>query len=361
MDQLLKAIDAAIADHDARRRWALMQQLRKAVEPSEPENLYRALGELTGRTYGQVAGDLYRARKAENTAAPAAGGAAGAAENEQPEVYQTGHARAIFRIESEVYRGGLPARTVSSFTGAWTLTGDFLILNDVHIPATNWDFADLALRVAESHLLRPRRCIIAGDLINGDALSRWDDLVLCTPLADELEYANAWLNHLAGYFDEIYLLRGNHENRLLLSLKGQLHAEQFRRMVADNDRIHFSMYAYANIVSGGQRWYIAHQRNYSQLPLSVARRMASKMKSNVICAHQHHTASGRDVSNTFTLVDSGGLHDHALMAYVQLDASTAPVMANGFVLLRDGIATVFTPRDYGLVEWDMWLQGAPVA
>jgi hypothetical protein len=261
-----------------------------------------------------------------------------------------------FSVKSEEYRGELPTRAVPRFTGAWHLTGDFLVLNDVHIPATNWAFANKAVEIAKDYLPRPRQCIIVGDLINGDALSRWDDLVLCTPLSDELEYARAWLRHMAQHFDTIHLLRGNHENRLLLSLRGQLHADQFRRMVADNDRVQFSMYSWCRVTSGGQMWYLAHQRNYSKNPLSVARRLAERHHTNIITAHQHHSAVGRDPSNQHTLIDSGGLHDSRLMAYVQLDSNTSPAMNNGFVLLKNGVGTLFTPPQYNMMDWTRWEQ-----
>jgi hypothetical protein len=267
-------------------------------------------------------------------------------------------AGASFRVASYVYTGEKPRENVPRFTGWLRLAGDFMVINDLHIPACNWAFADRMLDVAITHLPRPRKVIIAGDLINGDALSRWQDLVLCTPLADELDYARQFLSHLAGTFDEIYVTRGNHENRLLLSMEGQLHAPQFWRLFSDNRRTHFSIYGYLVVESGGKTWRISHQRNYSRLPLSVARRMAEKYKANMICAHQHHSAQGRDPSNTYALIDSGGLHDSELMGYVMLDDSTAPCMANGFVLLRDGVGTLFTPAEYAMTDWTMWLPAA---
>lgn len=265
---------------------------------------------------------------------------------------------ATFHIASYIYTGETATAPVPRFTGWLKLEGDFMVINDVHIPATNWAFADRMLAVAAEYLPRPRRLIICGDLINADALSRWDDLVLCTPLADELDYARQFLSHLAGTFDEIFVTRGNHENRLLTSMQGQLHAPQFWRMFTDNRRIHFSMYAYLEVESGGLRWRITHQRNYSKIPLSVARRLAEKHRTNIICTHQHHSAQGRDPSNTFALIDSGGLHDSELMAYVQLDDSVAPRMANGFVLLKGGIGTLFTPDEYAMTDWNVWLPSA---
>lgn len=259
-----------------------------------------------------------------------------------------------FAVSAYVYRGERPSASVPRFTGYWELEGDFLVINDVHIPATNWAFAELALQVAETHLPRPRRCILVGDLINGDALSRWEDLVMCTPLEDELDYANQYLNVLGGVFDEIWFMRGNHEDRLLKSLRGQLNAPQFLRMVSDNTRVHYSTYSKCTVSSGGELWRLTHQRAYRKRKLSVANELAMKYKAHIISAHQHHSAQGRDDSNTYTIIDSGGLHDSELMAYVQLDDTTSPVMCNGFVLLREGVGTLFTPPSYCMTDWQQW-------
>lgn len=269
--------------------------------------------------------------------------------------------RPAFSIATEVYRGTMPAKAINRYTGWWNLTGDFLVINDVHIPATNWKFAEMALTVAERELPRPRRLIIAGDLINGDALSRFQDLVLGTPLQDELTHAEAYLDYLAGYFDEIFFFRGNHESRLLYSLQGQIHAPQFRRMFTERDKVHFSMYPYMTVMSGGQPWHITHQRNYSQSPLTVARKMAVKKQSHVISAHQHHAAVGRDLSNRWTCIDSAGLHDSELMAYVMMEDSTAPVMNNSFVLLREGVGENITPPEYMQTNWARWLGAGAAA
>lgn len=251
----------------------------------------------------------------------------------------------MFEVADKIYRGEYAPGVPRRFTGHWKLEGDFLILNDVHIPATNWEFAEFALEVACAQLPRPRRVIIAGDLINGDALSRWDDIIPVTPLADELVYAEQYLQHLARFFDEIYLTRGNHEDRLLKAVKGQLHAPHFRRMLTDNAQVHFSMYSYLEIKSGSQHWRITHQKNYSKNPLTVAKKIAAKHHSNVICAHQHHSAVGRSECNQYTCVDSGGLHDHTKMSYVMLDDNTSPIMNNGFVILKNGAGTLVTPYE----------------
>ena len=200
---------------------------------------------LTGLSLGQVGADLRWCMTHDGK--PPKGRKRADGERPAPETETAregsdqGDAFARFRVASYVYTGERPKADVPQFTGALQLAGDFMVCNDVHIPATNWAFADRMIDVAEAHLPRPRKLIIAGDLINGDAMSHWADLVLCTPLADELDYARQFLHHLSGTFAEIYVIRGNHENRLILGMKGQLHAPQFWSMFTDNHRAHFSM------------------------------------------------------------------------------------------------------------------------
>lgn len=247
--------------------------------------------------------------------------------------------------DEEVYGGEYVPAPVRKFTGFWKLDGDFAVFNDVHIPTTNWDFAEKAIEVSCRLLKRPRKLLIAGDLVNGDALSKWEDIIPSIPLADELEYGTQYLHHLSKFFDELFFFRGNHEDRILKPLRGQLHAPQFLRMLSDNTKVHFSMYSYATVKSGKQMWRITHQKGYSRNPLSVARRLAAKTHMNVICAHQHHSATGRSECNQYTCIDSGGLHDHEKMLYVMLDDNTSPVMNNGFVILKNGTGTLFTPYE----------------
>lgn len=257
--------------------------------------------------------------------------------------FEEGTLATSFEVDEVVYEGEFEPSPARKYTGYWKLEGDFLVLNDIHVPATNWEFANVALDIACAHLPRPRKVIIAGDLFNGDALSRWEDIIQVTSLADELTYSEKYLEHLARFFDFIYFSRGNHEDRVLKPVKGGFNASHFRRILTSNTQVKFSMYSYMTVKSGKEHWRITHQKNYSKNPLTVAKKLAAKHHTNVICAHQHHSATGRSECGQYTCIDSGGLHDFTKMSYVQLDDNTSPVMNNGFVLLKNGTGTLITP------------------
>ena len=96
----------------------------------------------------------------------------------------------------------------------WELTGDWVIVGDVHTPTTEFDFAMLAAVVGRKMLKRPRRLLIAGDLFNMDSFSTYTSIVNPPTWAQERaatkELLKAWLDT----FDEVRMILGNHDRRL---------------------------------------------------------------------------------------------------------------------------------------------------
>lgn len=248
-----------------------------------------------------------------------------------------------------------PEQPVAWFTGQLRLSGDFIIVGDIHAPTTDWELAERMLAVAEHHLSTPRQLLIAGDLLNMDAISRFPDRTPPVPLRQELRAANKFILRMLTVFDHVYAFMGNHDVRLQYSLQGDITIRQFARLITDAyESIVFSPYSDVYITSGGQQWYVPHQTNYRQNKLSVADDLAARKWMNIITTHQHHSAVGRDKGNNATIVDCGGLHEPLQMGYAQLNPSTRPCMTKGFVLLRNGCASLLTPYPT-MTDWDVWL------
>ena len=68
------------------------------------------------------------------------------------------------------------------------LTGDWLIVADVHSPCTDWLMATRAVLVAKKYLDNPR-LIVAGDLMNFDVFSRYAKRVPLPTLRHEIDGA----------------------------------------------------------------------------------------------------------------------------------------------------------------------------
>lgn len=248
-----------------------------------------------------------------------------------------------------------PKIPIGLYTGQWNLAGDFIIVGDVHLPCTDWDLTRKMLRVARRHLAAPRQLLIAGDLLNMSAMSKFRRRVAPIPLRMELRAAEEFITAMLTVFDYIYAFMGNHETWLFDRLDGDLEVDQFARLITDaRSRVSFSPYSEAYIESGGEQWYVPHQANYRQTKLSVANDMAAKKGCNVITTHQHFSAVSRDKGDRYTIIDCGGLFDQLLLEYHMLTPSTRPEMTRGFVLLKNGCATLLTPYKT-MTDWSVWL------
>jgi len=232
------------------------------------------------------------------------------------------------------------------------LTGDMIVIGDVHLPTTLHNFAALPLAIAQKHLTPPRQCLIAGDLLNLDSFSAHDIEHPTAGLPVELMAARSFLRDYLTVFDVIYLLPGNHERRISKRTFGSISTDMLFGLIAADDRLRIGGRGYAQVVSGGVHWRVTHPRNYSRQQLKVADELALKYQCNIISWHEHHAAVGHDKYGRYTIVNGGGLFDSARMAYVSLDDSTSAAMTPGFVLLRGGKATLFTEQG---TDWSLWL------
>jgi hypothetical protein len=225
-----------------------------------------------------------------------------------------------------------------------------IVLGDVHVPTTDWDFAARVAQVARAWDVKTL-CII-GDLFNFDFLSSYAHLFPPLTFAQEKAVARELVEEWLGVFDDIWMVIGNHEDRLMRETPFGF--ENIQDMVTTSDRFKLSGFAHMEVTSGGEQFLLTHQKNYSKNKLKVANELALLEHMHVIAHHQHHTAIGRDHSNHYVIVDNGGLHDSRLMAYVNQKKSTSPRMNKSFVLLDGGTVHLLTPYDT-MTDWRLYV------
>jgi len=327
---------------------ANLERARRVFELYSTGNYtYATLGAELGLTRGQIARALANYKKFIENVTPQV--------KEKSKVKPPPLAEALGWPEYQFGVDPIPLTPIPRFTGALSLVGDFIVVGDVHLPMIDLALTERMIAVAERHLKPPRQLLIAGDLLNADALSRFNRRIVPPPFRDELRAARSFIKAMLGTFAYIYAFLGNHDVWVFNRFDGDFDILDFARLVADLEkRITISPYSHAVIMSGEERWYIPHQANYRQNALSVGRDLVGKEHCNVITAHQHHAAVGRDRSGLYTIVDCGGLFDPDLLSYAKLRPSTRPAMTQGFVLLRNGCATLLTPYP-NMTDWDFYL------
>jgi hypothetical protein len=233
------------------------------------------------------------------------------------------------------------------------LTGDWMVIGDVHLPTTDYDFFHVMLAVAQRHLKRPRRCLVAGDLFNMDCFSGYADIIGLPNFRREIEAARHLLIELLEVFDEVQVRPGNHDRRAAKTTGAALLLADLVSLVTTNPRVVVSEWGHSVVHTPNGDYRVTHGSEYSVNQLVVADQLAQKYLSHVIGHHQHHLAKGLDRFKRFVVVDNGGLFDPKSLAYTLLDDSKKPRMAQGFTLLKGGFTHVFGPHPY--TNYDEWL------
>ncbi len=279
---------------------------------------YTEIGALFNLTKGQVAGRIFRYRQRQG----------------KP------NTRGLF----EVIDFGQPL----------VLSGDWMIVGDVHVPATDYDFAALVSLIALNEMEEGQRnLLVAGDMLNADSFSRYEQFVSPPTFSQELKAARALIQEWLEVFDRIVFLMGNHERRFIKKLEGVVETADFYAMLTGSDKARFSAFGWCVIETPTGTWRVTHPRNYSVNQLKVASELAAKFQQHIIAHHEHHFGIGWDKYKRHIVINNGGLFDVKKFAYVQLEDSKGAGMAKGFTLLKGGYPHLFGEEPF--TNWRKYL------
>lgn len=224
-----------------------------------------------------------------------------------------------------------------------------IIVADVHVPAVDWDLAELILETGRR--LKIKELDLVGDLFCQDMFSRHPKIVLGPSFRDERNEAKRIMAYWMQHFTTVRFCRGNHDERIINSIDAQITMEELRDLVAPDGKrhqiqpsVHIKMFVDSPATG---MWCLMHQREYSKYPLRVACDYAGELQMNVICCHQHHNAIGS--FKNFTVADCGCLADAQQTAYVELGVSRLPPWQPGFLVMQKGKLTPYNKYGhYGL-------------
>lgn len=207
-----------------------------------------------------------------------------------------------------------------------------IVIGDCEIPDHDKELFAMAAEIGTR--LGIQTLIINGDLVDCDAFSRWTKIVESGQrFSKELDLAKDTIQEFLRYFRRIFIVSGNHDRRIAASTNGQVWMGMF---LNDIEGVEFSEYSFMEMHSCAGKWIINHPKNYSKIPLSTARELASIYHSHILCGHNHHLAQGLDKSGLFHVVDGGCCRDPLRTAYRSYNIATYPHWSQGFVVIKDG-------------------------
>lgn len=227
---------------------------------------------------------------------------------------------------------------------------DFMVVGDVQLPTTDYDFAMYPAMIARKHLRKPRRLILAGDLYNMDAWSKYPSSISTPSWEQEKKAARNLLTIYAQTFDEMWMLSGNHERRILERL-GEYDINDVLLASLPSGKVKATVLDRCTVNTIRGKYTILHGASYAKKALSNADEYAQKYQSHIISHHEHHAAIGQDRYDRYHIINNGGLFDTAKMGYVQEKSNTMAGMSKGFTLVKNGYPHLF--GDF--TDWNRWL------
>lgn len=230
------------------------------------------------------------------------------------------------------------------------LTGDFMVVGDVHVPATDWNFASRVQRVAERNGIGS--LLVGGDYWSMDVYSKFPHITTPPTFEQEYEAAQRLLQDWLMTFDHVYFLMGNHERMMQKANSGHFEDWNIFGCLSTSSKVESTNLGYLWVTSGDRRWYVAHGREYSVNPLTVGNKLAQKFQANIISHHQHHVGVTRDEFDRYDVVDNGTLADQGKFAYVTMDTNKKPNMKRAFTMIRHGFPKQFVLN--GITDWSEW-------
>ena len=217
-----------------------------------------------------------------------------------------------------------------------------VVTADWHIPLFDHTYAS---EMMQRTVDKQKSIVIAGDFFNFDALSSYDPKQMGT-IEYELAAGRDILKSLGQYFDDIYFIWGNHDDRLVRALGFKLQFTEAMKM-ALGDTLEgiatFSNLDHLWLDGEADSIYVNHPKTYSRVPLSGPIRLSDKYRASIICAHSHHCAIGHASDGISIVSEAGGFFDRHVTSYLQR-STTFPTWQQGYSVVYPDQVTLYSPR-----------------
>lgn len=230
-------------------------------------------------------------------------------------------------------------------------TGGVMIQADHHCPFLDVKWHVRGLLYAEKYGIK--KLVIAGDFLDFDRLSWWakeaNSTDVTVTLEEELSFAELVMKELLETFEHIYIIGGNHWNRLLRHVTYTVENTRLMRLIGvmNNDKITFS--DIHNWLLIDEKVRVTHPRGARKADGTLARDLSIKYPGQwLVVAHRHRGFSGFTPSGQ-PMIEIGMMADAKRIRYSCTTDNTYYVACNGFAVYNKGVLKNLFEYNY---EWE---------
>lgn len=259
----------------------------------------------------------------------------------------------LYRRGKLLWWPGIQVHEDNEYDDYLEIQGDVMVVGDLEIPFHDAEL--LGYMVAVAMKFGVKQLVVAGDFLAFDEFSNWPSEEGDTKrtLADTLWSGGDVLKSLFEWFDEISIIKGNHEQRG--TRRKELALFQLMEQTwSELGSLNISYYKWCRAVSGGKTFRIEHPGNYSRVPGAVVRDRAEIEQESTLGAHTHHCSWSVTKDGRFEAVDLGHCTRPEQRWYKTVNGTTRhPKWVAGFWMIRKGYLYGF-PKDF--TDWNFWLE-----
>lgn len=271
------------------------------------------------------------------------------------------------------------------------VSGDVLVMGDLHIPFHDADFINRCLALSKRWGIR--KCIIGGDALDARSFSHWPDdfsselrkIVsqeferTLTELAEKMpsKYGNmlketltdaehpidigeefadarAVLKQIGVAFDEVLYIMGNHEAWVVQQMKKTIPAKDLGALlVGENPKWTVSPYYWCVLESGKVKYQVEHPKISGK---GGSKKLAAKFTSNIIMLHNHQLSMQSDPSGNFLAIETGACCDVSRIQHANQRHDAADQHITGAVIVRNGKPWLLNK----FTDWDLLLKSGKI-
>ena len=190
--------------------------------------------------------------------------------------------------------------------------------------------------------------IINGDFYDAGKFSTWKKTYDAEqiPFNSEIKIARQILQGFLKFFNQVFIIPGNHENRIDRLTDGAIN---FGHFISDIENVIYSPYNFIDLKTSNGIFAVTHGKSYSRIPLATARKLSGVYQKHIVVGHSHHLGMTFDPSGKYYLIDSGCCRDIVKTQYKSMSMSTFPQWVPGFVVIKRGIPLLFSKPTYPMI------------
>jgi len=232
------------------------------------------------------------------------------------------------------------------------VTDDIVIGADIEIPDYSREYLSLLLLTGMAYGIK--KLCIAGDLVATDqqALNDW---IKTWRTGMELGFETViditfnLLTSLAKWYEEIYIIEGNHDDRIARKTGGEVHLGMLLRGTIAK----YSRYSYLWIETSRGPIRVVHPSGpsgFSQDPITLGQKLynAEPRKCHYVVAHCHRRQDGWSPDGAYEIHSLGAGRDPQRTQYKCKNVTTFKQWDSSFLVVRNGF---HYPLDLKSTNW----------